>query len=50
MNQNIDMEKLMKALSKIDKKDLEAGLNQVSKMLGSKEADHIIDEIRKNNQ
>lgn len=50
MNNNIDMAKLMEALSKIDKKELDAGLNKVSKLLGSKEADNIINEIRKNNQ
>lgn len=50
MNNNIDMAKLMAMLSKMDKKDLNEGLNKVSKMLNSKEADNIINEIKKNNQ
>ena len=39
----------MDMLSKMDKKELEAGLSQVSKMLNSKDADKLINEIRKNN-
>lgn len=46
---NPDMNQLMSMLSKMDKKDLEAGLSKVSKMLNSKEADNIIEQI-KNNQ
>ncbi len=48
MNQNIDMEKVMAMLSKMDKKDLEEGLNKVSKILNSKEADQIINNIKSN--
>ncbi len=48
MSGNIDMSSLMSMLSKMDKKDLEEGLNKVSKMLNSKDANHIIDEIKKN--
>ena len=48
MNPN-DMSKMMEMLSKMDKKELEAGLSQVSKMLNSKDADKLINEIRKNN-
>lgn len=48
MNPN-DMSKMMAMLSKMDKRELEAGLNQVSKMLNSKDADKLINEIRKNN-
>ena len=36
-------------LSKMDKKDLEEGLNKVNKMLNSKDANQIINDIRKNN-
>lgn len=43
------MAMLMSMLSKMDKKDLENGLSKVSKMLNSKDADNIIDEIKKNN-
>ncbi len=47
MNNKIDMNQLMSMLSKMDKKDLENGLNQVSKMLNSKEADCMIEQIKK---
>lgn len=43
------MAKLMHMLSKMDKKDLEKGLEQASKILNSKDRDAIIDEIKKNN-
>lgn len=48
MNNKLDMNQLMSLLSKIDKTDLEKGLNQVSKMLNSKEADNMIEQIKKN--
>jgi len=48
MNNKMDMENLMSMLSKMDKKDLEEGLTKVSKMLNSKDADNIINQIRKN--
>ena len=48
MNGNVDMKDLINMLSKMDKKELENGLNQVSKMLNSKDADNIINEIKKN--
>lgn len=47
-NSQMNITQLMSMLSKMDKKDLENGLNQVSKMLNSKDADTIINEIRKN--
>ena len=47
-NNNMNMAQLMSMLSKMDKKDLEQGLNQVSQMLKSKDADAIIDEIKNN--
>jgi len=43
----MNMNQLMAILSKMDKKDLENGLNQVSKMLNSKEADNMIEQIKK---
>ena len=46
---NMDMMKLMSMLSKMDKKELDANLSKVSKMLNSKDADNIINQIRKNN-
>ncbi len=36
----------MAMLSKMDKKEIEEGLNKVSKMLNSKEADKIINQIK----
>lgn len=48
MNNNMDMAKLMNMLSKMDKKDLEQGLNKVSQVLKNKDADSIINEIKKN--
>lgn len=47
-NNKIDMAQMMSMLSKMDKKDLEEGLNKVSKMLNSKEADQVINQIKKN--
>lgn len=49
-NKNMDMAGLMSMLAKIDKKELEKGLNQVSKMLNNNDADKIINEIKKNNE
>ncbi len=45
-NNKIDMAQMMSMLSKMDKKDLEEGLNKVSKMLNSKEADQMINQIK----
>ena len=45
-----DMNQLMAMLSKMDKKDLEAGLSKVSKMLNSKDANNIIDQIKNSNK
>lgn len=47
-NNNMDMNQLMSMLSKMDKKDLESGLAKVSKMLNSKDADNIINQIKNN--
>ena len=49
MNNNMDMNEMLKMLSKMDKKQLEEGLSKVSKMLNSPDADKIINEIKKNN-
>lgn len=45
---NMDISKMMEMLSKMDKADLEQNLNKVSKILNSKDADRVIDEIKKN--
>ena len=47
---NEDVNKLMGMLSKMDKKDLEKGLAQVSKMLNSKNKDAILKDIEKLNK
>lgn len=44
----MDMAKLMSLLSKMDKKDLEQGLEQATKILNSKDKDSIINDIKKN--
>jgi len=46
-NNNFDMAKLMNILSKMDKKDLEAGIAKANQILGFKDADKIINEIKK---
>ena len=46
---NMDMAKLMSILSKMDKKDLEAGIAKASKILNSKDKETIINEIKNNN-
>ncbi len=48
MNNNMDIKKMMEMLSKMDKTELEQNLNKVSKILNSKDADRVIDEIKKN--
>ena len=47
-NNNMNMKDLMAMLSKMDKSQLEQGLNKVSQMLKRKDADSIINEIKKN--
>ena len=44
----MNMAQLMSMLSKMDKKDLEQGLNKISQMLKSNDANSIINEIKKN--
>ena len=46
-NNNFDMAKLMNMLSKMDKKDLEAGIAKANQILSSKDAGKIINEINK---
>ena len=42
MDNKMDVAQLMNMLSKMDKKELDANLSKVSKMLNSKDADNII--------
>lgn len=50
MNNNMDIKRMMEMLSKMDKTELEQNLNKVSKILNSKDADRVIDEIKKNTE
>ena len=45
---NADMEKIMAMLSKMDKKDLEAGIAKANAILNSKDKNSIVNEIKKN--
>ncbi len=45
---NFDMEKMMEMLSKMDKKDLEAGMAKANQILQTKSKDEILREINKN--
>lgn len=46
-NNNFDISKLMSMLSKMDKKDLEAGIAKANQILNSKDKDKIINELKK---
>ncbi|MDO4392608.1 MAG: hypothetical protein Q4C11_05880, partial [Clostridium sp.] len=45
---NMDFNELMKMISKMDKKELETKMNQVSQMLNSKTPEEIVKEIKGN--
>ena len=45
---NFDMAKMMEMLSKMDKKDLEAGIAKANQILQTKSKDEILKEINKN--
>ena len=47
MNNNIDMTKLLEILSKMDKKDLDAGIAKANKILNGKNKDDIINNMKK---
>ena len=47
-NNNLDIAKMISMLSKMDKKDLEAGLAKANQILQSKNKDEILREINKN--
>ena len=48
MNNNIDVSKLLEALSKMDKKDLEKGIEQANQILNSKNKNEILDKLKNN--
>ncbi len=45
---NFDMSKMMEMLSKMDKKELEAGIAKANQILKTKSKDEILREINKN--
>ena len=45
---NLDMASLMQMLSKMDKKDLEAGIAKANKILQSKDKNTVLNELNKN--
>ena len=47
-NNNFDMAKMMAMLSKMDKKELEAGIAKANQILQTKSKDEIMKEISKN--
>jgi len=49
MNNNVDMSKLLEALSKMNKSELEAGIAKANQILKSKSKDDIFNELNKNN-
>lgn len=50
MNNNIDMNKLMGMLAKMDKTELENGLNQFSKMMNVKDKDELMKKLNNMNK
>ena len=47
---NFDIAQMMNMLSKMDKKDLEKGLEQANKILNSKNKDEIINKLKNQNK
>lgn len=47
-NNNLDISQLMNTLSKMDKKDLEKGINQLNTILKSNDQQKIIDQLKNN--
>lgn len=48
-NNNIDISQMMNMLSKMDKKELEAGIAKANQILKSKNKDEILREFNNNN-
>lgn len=48
MSNNVDIGQLMKILSKMDKKDLENSMTQLSNMLKTNDKSKIINELKNN--
>ncbi len=47
-NNNLDISQLMNTLSKMDKKDLEKGINQLNTILKSNDQQKIINQLKNN--
>ncbi len=45
---NVNMNMLLNMLSKMDKKDLEKGIEQANKILNSKNKDEIMNQLKNN--
>ena len=45
---NMNMNMLLNMLSKMDKKDLEKGIEQANKILNSKDKDEIMNQLKNN--
>lgn len=50
MNNNIDVNQLLQALSKMNKSELEAGIAKANQMLKSNSKDEILKEFNGNNK
>ncbi len=50
MNNNVDMSKLLEVLSKMDKKDLEAGIAKANQILKNNNQNDILNKLNKNNK
>ena len=48
MNNNIDVSKLLETLSKMDKKELEAGIAKANQVLNGSNKNDFLDQINKN--
>ncbi len=47
---NMDINKILSVLSKMDKKDLEVGIAKANEILNSKDKDEIINKIKNSNK
>ena len=50
MNNNMNMNMLLNILSKMDKKDLEKGLQEANKILNSKNKEEILNQLNNNSK
>ncbi len=48
MNNNIDMNQLLKMVSKMDKNQLQDAIAKANQIMNSKDKDKIIDDLKKN--